>query len=157
MKRTSLSAALITEVLERYNHRCALCDINLRRLDIAMRSMPSSWDYLNNVETSTLLAKRVGGCGIYGKRDRFTSAMTNGALLGRHKDRAHALLGRLWGVTLWPGCHFYEIDHIVPVVEGGRNVASNLRLLCRRCHKGVSIDLMRRLRRRPKKGIGRGY
>jgi len=145
MKRTSLSPALVAEVLERYAHRCALCDINVRYLDIAMRRMPPSWDYLRGFPVK------------YGKRDRFTSPMTHGALLGRHKDRAHALLGRLWGIALWPGCHFYEIDHIVPVVEGGRNVASNLRLLCRRCHKGVSVDLMKRLRRRPKKGVGRGF
>lgn len=145
MKRTTLSAVLITEVLERYSHRCAVCTIHVTKLDIAMRGMPSSYDRLNSGRIR------------YGKRDRFTGATVNGALLGRHKDRAHSLLGRLWGIALWPGCHFYEIDHIVPVVEGGRNVASNLRLLCRRCHKGVSVDLMKRLRRRPKKGVGRGF
>lgn len=145
MKRTALPAALVVEVLERYGHRCATCGIHVTKLDIAMREMPSSYE------------RMAKGPIKYGKRDRFTAPMTHGALLGRHKDRAHALLGRMWGITLWPGCHFHEIDHIVPVAEGGRNVASNLRLLCRRCHKGVSIELMKRLRRRPSKGVGRGF
>lgn len=149
MKRTSLSAALITEVLERYNHRCATCNIDVRRLDVAMRSMPSSYE--------RCLMPKLRAAATFGRSDRFTSPMNYGRMLGRHKDRSHALLGRLWGIALWPGCHFYEIDHIVPVVEGGRNVASNLRLLCRRCHKGVSVALMNRLRRRPKKGVGRGF
>ncbi len=155
MKRTAIPVALRAEVMERYNNRCAVCDIDVVRLDIAMREMPSSWTRMHSGPMRENDAARYASH--FGKRDRFTSPMTHGALLGRHKDRAHALLGRLWGIALTPGCHFHEIDHIIPVAEGGRNVASNLRLLCRRCHKGVSVALVNRLRKRPKKGVGRGF
>lgn len=37
-----------------------------------------------------------------------------------------------------PGCtnmHFLEIDHIVPLEQGGTNAESNLRVLCSACHR----------------------
>lgn len=34
----------------------------------------------------------------------------------------------------------YEVDHILPVSQGGSNSFSNLRALCRECHGRVSMD-----------------
>lgn len=40
--------------------------------------------------------------------------------------------------------HVYEIDHIVPVIEGGSSAMNNLRTLCMRCHKAESAALAKR-------------
>jgi len=37
-----------------------------------------------------------------------------------------------------------EIDHIVPVCEGGSNMPENLRLLCAPCHKSETASLAKR-------------
>ena len=41
-----------------------------------------------------------------------------------------------------------EVDHIVPVCEGGGHVPSNLQVLCRRCHRTKTEAESRRARRR---------
>lgn len=38
-----------------------------------------------------------------------------------------------------------EVDHIIPVIEGGLTIASNLRSLCQPCHKGETAKLRKRL------------
>lgn len=46
------------------------------------------------------------------------------------------LVALLGGVCEWCGAkHNVQIDHIKPVREGGKNIISNLRLLCGDCHK----------------------
>ena len=40
-----------------------------------------------------------------------------------------------------------ELDHRIPLVEGGIHDWSNLRLLCTPCHKGETAALARRRRR----------
>jgi 5-methylcytosine-specific restriction protein A len=48
---------------------------------------------------------------------------------------------------------FWEMDHILPVVEGGGCTGlENLRTLCLGCHRSVTADLKGRLARKPKKG-----
>ncbi len=83
--------------------------------------------------------------------------MGQGSKLGRSRQRAIVLLGRLWGVVLGQSVHLYEIDHIKPVAEGGTEDLSNLRSLCRRCHRIETAALNKRLRSRPTKGVGRGF
>lgn len=39
----------------------------------------------------------------------------------------------------------WEADHIVPIVEGGKLDRTNLRTVCRRCHKDVTRALRKRL------------
>ena len=39
----------------------------------------------------------------------------------------------------------WDADHIVPIVEGGKLDRTNLRTLCRRCHKDVTKKLRARL------------
>lgn len=150
MKRTAIPKHIMTDVLDRDGRRCRLCKIHVVALDVWLRELPSSWDKLQHRAGTALLV-------VYGKRDRYTMATSQGALLGRHRDRAYTWLSRLWGVTLFPGCALYEIDHIKPVAEGGDNLPSNLRVLCRKCHKGESVALNNRLRKRPSKGVGRGF
>lgn len=47
--------------------------------------------------------------------------------------------------------HSYEVDHIIPVVEGGDNEPENLRVLCIFCHKEETAKLKRRLSKINKK------
>lgn len=39
----------------------------------------------------------------------------------------------------------WDIDHIVPLAEGGPNDSTNLRTLCRPCHKGETRELQRKM------------
>ncbi len=149
MKRTAIPKHVIIEVLDRDGRRCTLCKLHVVALDVWLRQLPSSWDKLQEEKHAVIV--------MYGRRDRYTQATSQGALLGRHRDRAYTWLGRLWGITLFPGCALYEIDHVKPVAEGGDNLPSNLRVLCRRCHKGESVALNNRLRKRPRKAVGRGF
>jgi 5-methylcytosine-specific restriction endonuclease McrA len=120
---------------------CQVCGINIALVGEWLRSFPSAWDVAT----------------VYGAEDRHTRASMHGNLLGRHRARARVLLGRLWGVVLAHGASLYEIDHIVPVAENGSDDPSNLRTLCRRCHRIESAALNNRLRSRPTKGVGRGF
>jgi hypothetical protein len=44
---------------------------------------------------------------------------------------------------------WWDADHIVPIAEGGRHTADNLRTLCLRCHKKETESLrVRRLEKR---------
>ena len=53
--------------------------------------------------------------------------------------------------TLAPGRNLggrrshWDADHTVPLVEGGANDMSNIRTLCRRCHRAETAALRRRL------------
>lgn len=145
MTRKAIPKHVAIDVMHKAERKCQICGIDVVTLDIWLRQLPSSWDVMR--------AKLA----VYGKRDRFTQTTNQGALLGRHRDRAYTWLGRLWGIALSPGCKLHEIDHIKPVAEGGDNEPSNLRVLCRKCHRGESADLNNRLRTRPNKGVGRGF
>ncbi|WP_427847013.1 HNH endonuclease [Corynebacterium pygosceleis] len=41
-----------------------------------------------------------------------------------------------------------EVDHIKPVAEGGTNTATNLRAVCRPCHRQKSLEEAARGRKR---------
>ena len=46
---------------------------------------------------------------------------------------------------------FYDIDHIIPVIEGGHQCGEeNLRLLCLSCHRKETAKLKKRLAEKPK-------
>jgi hypothetical protein len=149
MKRKAIPTHVVAEVMARDGRACRTCGINVVALDIWLRGLPSSWDRVYGPAQPELT--------VYGKRDRFTQTTNQGALLGRHRDRAMTLLGRLWGTAIYPGRQLHEIDHIQPVAEGGSNEPSNLRVLCLKCHRGESAALNNRLRKRPSKGVGRGF
>lgn len=92
---------------------------------------------------------------VYGRADRFATASFS-RVLGRHRARAFVILGRLWGIVLASRESLYDVDHIVPVAEGGGGCGlDNLRTLCLRCHRIETTALAGRLARRPTKGIGR--
>lgn len=42
----------------------------------------------------------------------------------------------------------YEIDHVIPISEGGATVTDNLRLMCTKCHHATSAELAERRRKR---------
>lgn len=49
----------------------------------------------------------------------------------------------------------WDIDHIIPVVEGGGDCdASNLRTLCIPCHRGVTAELRTRLKEQNGRSTG---
>ena len=57
---------------------------------------------------------------------------------------ARFFFNQLWGGTAW-ATHYWEMDHIKPVVEGGgRCGLDNLRTLCRPCHKAETAALAAR-------------
>ncbi len=152
---------------ERDKGVCWKCGTDTKRIEAWLATIPDSRSefggglivmntYPNGVQYPLVIPKAL--CR-YGKRDRFTKAIgSEGARLGRHKKRALVLLSRIWGVVLRQGSHLVEIDHIVPVAEGGGGCGlDNLRTLCRKCHTRESAALNRRLRKRPTKGVGRGF
>lgn len=122
---------------------CACCGLDTTRIKPWLESVPFA--SMQNAGTD------------YGTVDRFVAAVSNGDLLGRHRSRALVLLGRLWGVVLTHGAHFAEIDHVVPIAEGGGDELSNLQTLCRKCHTRATAELKGRLARRPTKAVGRGF
>lgn len=134
---------------ERDKGVCALCRVDTEKLSAWINKLPHPYEAQTRREWHGVL---------YGRRDRFTDANSHGAKLGRHRHRALTLLGRLWGVKLSINSHLCEIDHVVPVAEGGGGCGlENLRTLCRRCHRIESAALNNRLRNRPSKGVGRGF
>lgn len=52
-----------------------------------------------------------------------------------------------------PRARGLEVDHIVPVADGGTDHVDNLRTLCTDCHRGVTAEFMARLadRRNPRR------
>jgi 5-methylcytosine-specific restriction endonuclease McrA len=59
-----------------------------------------------------------------------------------------------WGWVTWVASgyqapHLWEMDHIVPVVEGGGGCGlGNLRTLCLACHRAETAELARRRARK---------
>jgi 5-methylcytosine-specific restriction enzyme A len=53
-----------------------------------------------------------------------------------------------WGLRSITRKSLWDADHIVPVVEGGGGCdLSNIRTLCLICHRGVTAELRRRLKK----------
>lgn len=142
--RRARKALDVNAVFARDHGVCAICKLDTTRILPWIQSLPHAYQ----------LGRPLAACG---RSDRFASAVANGTILGRHRCRALVLLGRLWGVALSHGTHFSEIDHIVPIAEGGGDELSNLRTLCRKCHTRETADLKARLARRPTKAVGRGF
>lgn len=52
-----------------------------------------------------------------------------------------------WGLKTRIRKTLWDADHILPVVEGGGECdIENIRTLCLRCHRGVTMQLRERLR-----------
>lgn len=64
--------------------------------------------------------------------------------INQKRARGVRLLERLWGVRLTGRRTFWDMDHTLPLVEGGANALANLRTLCRKCHKRETAALARR-------------
>ncbi len=60
------------------------------------------------------------------------------------KARGLRLLEHLWGVSLSGRLSFWDMDHDVPLSEGGRHSLPNLRTLCRKCHARETAQLAAR-------------
>lgn len=133
---------------------CAICKLDTTLIRPWLESLPGAWEMSSPMRLQDNLLSREA---VYGKRDAYTEKTGNGQRLGRHRDRAIVLLGRLWKVVLSHGAHFAEIDHITPIAEGGTDDLDNLRTLCRRDHRIVTTELRERLARRPTKAVGRGF
>lgn len=54
------------------------------------------------------------------------------------------------------GQRLWQVDHIVPLVDGGLNELENLRLLCVPCHKAETRRLKQELAERKRSGDGQG-
>jgi 5-methylcytosine-specific restriction protein A len=62
------------------------------------------------------------------------------------KARRRMVLARDRHVCLLCGGRAREVDHIVPRAHGGGDELSNLRSLCRACHRRVTGSMQRRRR-----------
>ena len=70
-----------------------------------------------------------------------------------HGARRVELL-KYWGLRSRTRKSLWDADHIVPVAEGGGECdLENIRTLCLRCHRVVTLELRRRIRTR---GVGMG-
>jgi 5-methylcytosine-specific restriction endonuclease McrA len=52
-----------------------------------------------------------------------------------------------WGLKPGQRASLWDADHVVPVAEGGGECdLSNMRTLCLKCHRRVTMELRERLR-----------
>jgi 5-methylcytosine-specific restriction enzyme A len=59
----------------------------------------------------------------------------------------HASLLAYWGLRTRSRKTLWDADHVVPVVEGGGECdLENIRTLCLRCHRSVTMQLRKRIR-----------
>jgi 5-methylcytosine-specific restriction enzyme A len=71
-----------------------------------------------------------------------------GARLERIVQRYH---GRwTFSLSFWQPSSFWEMDHRIPLAEGGSSALDNLRTLCRACHRAETKALAGRLAARRK-------
>lgn len=141
-------------VLARDRGVCAICGVDTVRL----------WDWIQTIPlisaimptTPMTQRSRMLKTWRYGRIDAHTQKAFR-RVLGRHRFRAAVLLGRLWGTVIeHHRKQLWQMDHVVPVVEGGGGCGlENLRTLCLRCHNIETGALAGRLARRPSKGVGR--
>lgn len=71
--------------------------------------------------------------------------------LERRRDalkRVERVLRKIGGTLVGPTYGLWQVDHIVPLVEGGQHSLDNMRLLCTRCHKAETAALASR-RKKP--------
>lgn len=70
------------------------------------------------------------------------------ARLRRARGSARLELLRHWGVNPGARKSLWDADHILPVVEGGGECdLANIRTLCVRCHRVVTMQLRERIRK----------
>ena len=72
---------------------------------------------------------------------------------GRNSDRSNKmtrLIQRLWKRRISGSKTLWDMDHIVPIAEGGENQLANLQTLCCRCHHKKTVAQAAR-RRKSKK------
>jgi 5-methylcytosine-specific restriction protein A len=68
--------------------------------------------------------------------------------LKRSRGSAREALMRHWGFKTRVRKSLWDADHIVPVAEGGGECdLDNIRTLCLRCHRSVTMQLRERIRR----------
>ncbi len=63
-------------------------------------------------------------------------------------SEVRAIRGRLEGLGFHAGQALWQTDHVLPLIEGGKNDLRNVRCLCTRCHEQVTAELRGRLSRR---------
>jgi len=67
------------------------------------------------------------------------------------RGRSRRALLEHWGLKRYTRKSLWDADHIQPVAEGGGECdLDNLRTLCLRCHRTVTLELRLRLRNRKK-------
>jgi 5-methylcytosine-specific restriction enzyme A len=68
--------------------------------------------------------------------------------LKRSRGAAREALMRHWGLKTKVRKSLWDADHILPVAEGGGECdLDNIRTLCLRCHRSVTLQLRERIRR----------
>jgi 5-methylcytosine-specific restriction enzyme A len=68
--------------------------------------------------------------------------------LRRSRGPAREALMRHWGLKTRVRKSLWDADHILPVAEGGGECdLDNIRTLCLRCHRSVTMQLRERIRR----------
>lgn len=67
------------------------------------------------------------------------------------RTRRRAVLDKYSWAISWDYCgdheirNLSEVDHVTPLCEGGEDVPSNLRLLCKECHRKETAKLIQRI------------
>jgi 5-methylcytosine-specific restriction enzyme A len=112
----------------------------------------------NRIKRALLKAKTLLQGDDWWSAPRAPWAVRNTAAVRHARRLVRLLSSHRWPIVLtvhatgcytfhWP--HLFEVDHILPVVEGGGGCGlENLRLLCRPCHRQETKALGSRLRNR---------
>ncbi len=105
---------------------CALCRLDCEKLSRELRSLTRAfWSTWNDPDRSR------------GRKSRAVAALADHLAAFKAKH----------GIPLHRKRRLWDIDHILPVAEGGGDCGlENLRTLCLQCHRGETKRLMARLK-----------
>jgi hypothetical protein len=120
------------KVLERDHWRCQVCGVDCLALEAAYH-------------TARIIAMNAHQDRI-GEWTGITAACVASGL--RLNGELLAINSRLRALGFAADRSFAEVDHVVPLAEGGDNSLANLRTLCWRCHSVVTAELAGRRGRR---------
>ena len=148
--RGNPGVVLLSPLLVKLYRRCCLCrkPIPPRKISWCGDECGERWRALSGDSAAirSLAWKRDHGvCALCGLDAGLVERIADRILTQDHEDpldaygarygfTRHAFLVSIGFSVRQARGHLWEVDHVIPVVEGGTNEPRNLRTLCRPCH-----------------------